>query len=320
MADGEEDSRNEQTRLHMLTDNKVRMAAFDWLSEQVAKHGEVLPRAVLQQGFTLEGHRIPLLSPQGIFKPRVLEIPLSIVTSPEGPYNDAFSRDGLLQYKYRGDNPNHPDNIGLRMAMRQRIPLVYFHGIAPGKYIASWPVYIVADDQKRLTFTVVVDDVATVDITPGRQPTQTVADQDALFSRRAYITTLVRRRVHQQVFRIRVLAAYREQCACCRLRHEELLDAARIIPDSEPEGEPVVTNGIALCKLHHAAFDEFFIGISPDHLIKVRPDILREADGPMLLHGLKGLDGQKIVLPRSVKLHPDRNLLEKRYGLFKKAI
>jgi hypothetical protein len=35
----------------------------------------------------------------------------------------------------------------------------------------------------------------------------------------------------------------------------ELLDAAHILPDGHPKGEPVVPNGLALCKLHHAAFD-----------------------------------------------------------------
>ena len=305
----------------MLTDPKVRMAAFDWLAQQADTYGEVLPRNLLQKGFILEGKRIPLLSPQGIFKPAVLpEIPLSIVTSPDGPYNDGFSPDGLLQYKYRGDDPRHRDNIGLRKAMRRHVPLIYFHGIAPGKYIASWPIYIVNDDPRRLTFTAVVDDVATVTVRRGEQPTQVVPDEQALFSRRAYVTRQARQRVHQQAFRVRVLAAYREQCACCRLRHEQLLDAAHIVPDSEPEGEPVVSNGIALCKLHHAAFDEFFIGITPDHIIRVRRDILEESDGPMLLHGLQGLDGKKIVLPQSVNLQPNPDFLEKRFTLFRRAI
>jgi putative restriction endonuclease len=304
----------------MLTDSKVRSAAFDWLKQQVGLHGEVLPREVLQQGFVLEGNRIPLLSPKGIFKPAVLpEIPLSIVTSPRSPYGDGFSPDGLLQYKYRGDDAGHPDNVGLRKAMKHRVPLIYFHGIAPGKYVASWPVYVIGDNPKTLTFTVVVDEVATVRILEGEEPRQTVPDERDLLSRRVYVTQQILKRVHQQAFRIRVLAAYREQCACCRLRHEQLLDAAHIIPDSEPEGEPIVSNGIALCKLHHAAFDGFFIGISPDHVIRVRPDILQEEDGPMLLHGLQGLNGKTIVLPQSKKLFPDPKLLEKRFSLFRAA-
>ena len=269
----------------------------------------------------LEGVRIPLLSPQGIFKPAILpEIPLTIVTSPDSPYNDSFSRDGLLQYKYRGTNPNHPDNVGLRKAMSAHVPLIYFHGVSPGKYIAAWPVYIFGDDPRSLVFTVIVDDVATVTMRRGEQPSQTVPDEESLFSRRAYVTKQVRQRLHQQAFRVRVLAAYREQCACCRLRHQQLLDAAHIIPDSDPEGEPVVSNGLALCKLHHAAFDEFFIGISPDYIIRVRKDILEESDGPMLLHGLQGLDGKNIVLPQSTRLQPNQINLEKRFDLFRNAV
>ena len=50
-----------------------------------------------------------------------------------------------------------------------------------------------------------------------------------------------------------MLEAYQSQCAFCRLRRAELLDAAHIIPDSHPLGEPRVSNGLALCKIHHAA-------------------------------------------------------------------
>ena len=102
-------------------DARVRSAAFDWLSDQVARHGDVLPRTLLAAGFVLDGVRVPLLGPQGIFKPQVLhEVPLSITTAPEGPYDDAFAADGLLRYRYRGRDPNHPDNQALRAAKRLR--------------------------------------------------------------------------------------------------------------------------------------------------------------------------------------------------------
>jgi putative restriction endonuclease len=204
--------------------------------------------------------------------------------------------------------------------MRRRVPLVYFHAIVPGKYLAVWPVFVVGDDPKHLTFTVAVDDPSYVKIVAGQQPVQEVPDEDDQSGRRLYISRMVRTRVHQQRFRERVLRAYRQQCACCRLRHEQLLDAAHIIPDSDPEGEPVVKNGIALCKLHHAAFDSFIMGITPDYVVRVRQEILDEADGPMLKHGLQGMDGKKIVLPHSRGLMPDPVLLEKRFELFKKAV
>jgi putative restriction endonuclease len=76
-----------------------------------------------------------------------------------------------------------------------------------------------------------------------------------------------------------VLAAYREHCAICRLRHKELLEAAHIVADRDPEGEPHVSNGLALCKLHHAAFDRHIIGVRPDYVVEVRLDILEEVIG-----------------------------------------
>ena len=120
------------------SDAAVRNAAFDWLRAQVDHHGDVLPRTLLAAGFTLNGVRIPLLGPQGIFKPKVLSAaPLSITTAPDGPYDDAFGPNDLLRYRYRGTDPDHPDNQRVRVAMRERLPLIYFHGVVPGKYLAG---------------------------------------------------------------------------------------------------------------------------------------------------------------------------------------
>jgi len=300
-------------------DQRVRTAAFGWLSSQVAIHGDVLPRDLLAGGFDFEGTTIPLVSPQGIFKPKILdEIPLTITTTTSGPYDDGFDSEGLLHYRYRGIDPLHRDNVGLRQAMQRRIPLIYFHGIAPGKYLAVWPVFIVGDNPHptRPTFSVEVDDMSFF----GRaDPAAHKISDQATEARRHYITCAVKQRVHQRRFRERVLHAYRDQCSLCRLRHKELLDAAHIIPDEEPGGEPTVDNGIALCKLHHAAFDRFVLAIRPDYVIEIREDILKEHDGPMLLHGLQGMHNERIVVPRSAVMRPNRVLLEQRYERFREA-
>jgi putative restriction endonuclease len=183
--------------------------------------------------------------------------------------------------------------------------------------MATWPVYVVADDPANLVVTVAVDDAQHV--TMGQEWPDSGRD-DAASSRRKYITSLVRIRLHQRSFRERVLEAYQRQCAFCRLRHEELLDAAHIIPDSHPDGEPSVRNGLALCALHHVAFDRLFIGLRPDYVLEVREDILREEDGPTLAHAIQGMHGRKILLPRSVRMHPDRDLLSVRYSEFKRAV
>lgn len=302
-----------------ISDTSFRLAVFEWLGEQIDRLGEVLPRELLSAGFDCRGERVRLVGPQGIFKPKAMQLPLSLTTSPNGPYNDAFGDDDLLRYRYRGIDPAHTDNVGLRRAMEECAPLVYFHGLMPGRYLAIWPVYVVHDDPDRLTFTVAVDDAAYVSTQLEQSlPVSREVEEDRTLFRR-YRTAAVQTRIHQRSFRERVLRAYREQCAFCRLRHEELLDAAHIVPDSEPGGEPKVQNGMALCKLHHAAFDRLFLGVTPDYVIEVRRDILDEEDGPMLLHGLKGLHGERIVLPRVLRLRPDPNLLEASYRRFRAA-
>jgi putative restriction endonuclease len=295
-------------------DSGVRAAAFAWLADQVARHGDVLSRALLAEGFLVDGIRVPLVGPQGIFKPRVMEVPLSITTAPHGPYHDSFGPNGLLRYRYRGSDPDHTDNRGLRFAMERRLPLVYLHGVVPGKYLVTWPGFVVEDDPGNLTFSVAVDDTEHLGLA-----IETDTGEDTGAARRAYVTAAVRVRLHQRAFRERVLEAYHRQCAFCRLRHEKLLDAAHIVPDPDPGGEPVVPNGLALCTLHHAAFDRYFIGLRPDFIIEVREDLLREHDGPTLVHAIQALHLSRIFLPRRMEYRPARELLQERYERFRQA-
>lgn len=296
------------------TDLAVRLAAFDWLTEQAALHGDVLSRSLLTAGFDFGGQRVPLLGPQGIFKPRLCRLPLSITSIPGGPYDDGFE-GGRLLYAYRGTDPDHPDNAGLRRAMRERVPLVLFHRLDPGAYLCARPVFVVRDDPRRLRFEVQVDDASAARVSPSEH----AASEERAEIRREYVTATFRRRLHQRAFREQVLHAYRHQCALCRLRHAELLDAAHIVADAEDEGDPVVSNGLALCKLHHAAFDAFFLTVRPDYVVEVRQSLLDETDGPMLLVGLKGMHLQPIQVPRSPLDRPDRDRLERRYERFRLA-
>jgi putative restriction endonuclease len=280
-------------------------------------HGEVLPRSTLAEGFVFEDTRVPLLGPQGIFKPGIMtEAPLSITTIPGGPYDDSMGTGGALKYRYRGTDPAHPDNRGLRRAMQEQLPLIWFWRVRPGLYLASFPVFIVGDRPAELAFDVQVDDPVAL-IQPPKPESFVSEDRAAI--RREYITATVRRRVHQQAFRARVIEAYRTHCALCRLRHQELLDAAHITADVEATGEPVVSNGLSLCKLHHAAFDRHFLTVRPDYTIEVRRSILEETDGPMLIHGLQGLHDRTIYLPREASLQPDRDRLEERHAAFRAA-
>jgi putative restriction endonuclease len=300
-------------------EDQIRIAAFQWLKEQTNIYGEVLPRVLLEKGFDYCGQRVTLVGPSGIWKPRMFErIPLSLTTTYDGPYEDSFTKDGFLNYRYRGSDPLQRDNVGLREAMKKQIPLIYFHSIVKGKYLAVWPVYIIQDNPKSLLFTVAADELSSVENFLHKSPNDVMAD-DGEYAKRNYITATVKTRLHQKSFRERVLQAYKEQCTFCKLKHTQLLDAAHIISDGEMFGDPIVVNGLSLCKIHHAAFDANIIGVTPDYLIKVREDILLESDGPMLKHGIQELQNQKLILPNHKNLWPDRDRLSIRYDKFRQA-
>lgn len=142
-----------------------------------------------------------------------------------------------MRYAYRGVDPRHRDNVGLRQAMQTGTPLVYFFRADPGRYLATFPVYIVGDDPTALMFSVKVDEGWVVEGSPAAIPE--VLETPL---RREYATREVRQRLFQAEFRRRVVDAYKERCALCRLRHRALLDAAHITADSDA-GEPVVSNG-----------------------------------------------------------------------------
>jgi putative restriction endonuclease len=292
----------------------LRAAAMVWL-DQRAEHGDELVTQAQLADFHYNGRRIPLMDLQrGIRKPAILDAALSFRTTYTAPgavppYEDAEGPDGLLRYKYRGDDPDHPENVAMRLAFRRRLPLIWFVGIAPGVYLPRYPVWLVADEPQDLQFAVALD---------GAQLLVPV-DTHLMDDQRRYVRQLTQRRLHQPVFRARVIAAYETQCAVCRLRHAELLDASHILPDGHPRGRPVVPNGLSLCKIHHSAYDQDIIGVRPDLVVEVREDILAEVDGPMLRHGLQEMAGVRLLVPRVRSAHPDKQALEERYEQFRAA-
>ncbi|WP_141005157.1 HNH endonuclease [Nocardioides humi] len=264
-------------------------------------------------GFEFDGTRIPLMDRQrGIRKPAGMNAALAIrttFTAPNQvpPYNDAIGADGLQRYKYRGSDPQHPENVALRRARDQNLPLIWFVGVAPGLYEPIYPVWVVGDDPTNLEFALALDEGQRF-VTPGR-----VVDEGS----RRYVERLTKSRLHQRVFRSQVLLAYEGRCAICKIRHAELLDAAHIIADGQPHGEPVVPNGLSLCKIHHAAFDSSILGIRPDLTLHVRQDILEEVDGWMLKGGIQGVhDTSLAVVPRTRAARPSKDRLEERYASF----
>jgi putative restriction endonuclease len=293
---------------------KIRMSVFDWLNSLLPQYPDsVFPTKVLANDFYFNNEQVVLSGQQGIWKPRQMQYPITIKSRTESIYDDEFISDSRIKYRYKGNNPNDWVNVGLRECMKNKIPLIYMHEVSKGKYLLNWPVFIVEDDIQNLSFIV----EAAAKSYPIYEDVDMVNEPNEV--ERRYATRQMIQRLHQSTFREMVLNAYRDHCAICALKHRELLDAAHIIEDSSL-GRAAVTNGISLCKIHHAAFDNNIIGITPDYLIQVREDILNEIDGPMLKFGIQQMHGNKLILPKSVNSRPNRDWLEIRYSNFKNAV
>lgn len=304
-------------------DQRVRLAAFDRLRELAAATTDgVLSRSELLAPVEVDGERIPLLSPagEGIWKPRQLAEPLSVLSSADPSagvprYGDQVV-EGRQRYDYRTGGADRWYNRVLAGLAQSGTDLVYLVKLRPGEYTAAWPVRVVRNEPAGGF--VLIDDSRPETVTSPE--VATLGDRLLAAEARARYATAPRAvRLHQQAFRREVLRAYERSCAMCDLRRAELVEAAHIIPDSDPRSRPVVSNGLALCAMHHAAFDRHLVGVDPRCRVEVRRDVLDDTDGPMLRHGLQGLAGRTLHLPRQPRDRPEPEFLEARYERFRHA-
>lgn len=298
-------------------DTQMRMAAFEHVQRLNTVHDH-LTREELEAGFSFEGQRIPLVNPQrGIFKPRQMRFLLSITTvfprrgskiwydDQREVHRQIFAGDETVDYAFMGQNPEAADNRWLREAYEHHIPVIYFLGIAPGRYQALLPVFISGWDAKTLKARVAFS-----------MPDQEAIVPPANAPERRYALRLVKQRLHQASFREAIISAYNGRCALSGLAEPLLLDAAHIIADQDEQfGQPVIPNGIPLSKIHHAAFDAHLIGIDPDYRLHVSDRLLGQSDGPML-EALQRLNGGSLHLPSRDKDRPDRDRLALRFERF----
>jgi putative restriction endonuclease len=245
---------------------------------------------------------------RGIWNPKDLAGTLTVVSSPDGPYDDSALEGGFLRYDYRAGSDGG-DNAKLRAACELGLPIILLNKIDSGVYVPTFPVYVVRDDRERRQFVIALDESLRFLPDPAHlTPVQ-----------RRYAERVARQRLHQPVFRGRVIRAYNRRCAVCLLKHADLLDAAHITGDREDGGDPVVTNGLSLCKIHHAAYDRQLLGISPDFVVAINHELMEEVDGPMLRHGLQEMNGRRLELPRRRSDWPDRDRLAARFDTFSAA-
>lgn len=283
---------------------QLMMALTDWAS----RSGGVVTRRELDS-FAVGDRAIRVIdSNRGIWNPSGFDVTLSIISDPDSEYGDEYVEGGLLKYRYQ-KGTIEGINTKLRRAAGTGTPLILLRKIAQGLFMPVCPVYIVEDHPLDRAVLVALDESTRF----MADPVHAVEDQ------RRYGERVARIRLHQPEFRAKVIVAYQKRCSICELKHPELLDAAHIVPDGRPMGEPVVPNGIALCKIHHAAYDENFVGIDPDFKVHINEALLLETDGPMLRYGIQEMHGRSLVLPSRRSDRPDRDRLSIRFDEFRRA-
>lgn len=300
-------------------DAAIRRAAFDHLRALSAGRDYVTSED-LARGFDFNGERIPVVNPRrGIFKPRRMKYLLSIRTIFPKPgnkvwYDDQtkvhqalYQSEEFVDYAFMGDNPEAADNRWLREASEAQAPVVYFIGVAPGRFFPAYPSYVAGCDQERLVAKIGFGEPS--DYLSGKFGDDVPA--------RRYAVRIVKQRIHQASFRAAIISAYGSRCAVSGLPEPTLLDAAHIVEDAnENLGQPLVCNGLPLSKVHHAAFDAHLLGIDSNFKIHIAPRLLTQQDGP-ILEAIKAVDGQKIRMPTRTADWPDRDRLSFRFEAYR---
>lgn len=292
-------------RVGVSSQARLRLRIFAELERLSESRGGFLTWQELTS-FEIDGVKRPLVGQRGIHNPAYFDHTLSIMSSPDGPYDDKVGPDGLLQYAFEAGDPLGGANRKLRQAMIDQVPIILFERPIENVWIPIIPAYVVDENLELRYFLVAIGEEFRAVQRAG---------MDGL--EKHYVERLVKQRVHQPVFRARVINAYQDSCAICRLRHRELLDAAHIIPDSDPRSTAEISNGLSLCKIHHAAYDRDFVGIDPNYRVHVNRALLLETDGPMLRHGLQDMHGNQITLPTAVKNRPNRDYLADKFAIFR---
>jgi len=297
----------------------IRLAAFGALRTLTRELGPVLPWRAIERGFVFNDAAFLFANQtKGIFRPAgmggaALSIKTTVPRTGPRKYDD-IAVDGAFSYALQRRDVGYHDNHILLRAMELGTPLVYLFGIEPGYYRPIWPVYVAAHDAGQHSVSIVAADADEI-----YEPGTHVADGVMRDIVRRYSTVQAKKRLHQDLFRHLVIGAYEERCSVCRLPRRELLQAAHITPDADARGHPVVSNGLALCGLHHSAYDADLLGIRPDYVIEIASTLLDARDGPTLEHGLKGFAGKRITLPKRLADRPTPSRLESRYESFRKS-
>jgi putative restriction endonuclease len=285
--------------------------------------GDELSQEEIETAFnTGFGYRISGINPRRDEEDRRY---ILLFANEEGPYNDAVTQG---QFEYIGEglegdqSEDSPGNSALIDAHSSKIPIHFFYQRGEGK---DWEyqglVEVVdyefekQDGREVLVFTLEhhqqseKSEPSKERIEEERTQLREATESEPQLTTDDEQYTESRRRARDSAFTQLVREAYDGQCAICGSERKSPdgkpeVEAAHIYPKRKG-GSDDVRNGIALCKLHHWAFDTGWFSLSDEHEILVKD--APERNG---YHEFKQLEGDQIRLPDEDEAHPHPMFLE----------
>lgn len=124
---------------------------------------------------------------------------------------------------------------------------------------------------------------------------------------RREVLVQLRKKYRASDFRKRVLAAYGSRCAMCGIQLK-LIEAAHIIPVPVKGSNDTTPNGVALCVLHHTAFDSVLVSFDESYRIEVNKKKVRELERLNLADGSKQFEARlqrDLILPAASAHYPN---------------
>ena len=314
------------------TETLIRAAMREWYLDTVSQYGyvidaQVLATACIQLPDQAKHHKF-IHTMKGITVPRDCTGAMAIYSSHKGPYNDEFLSTGTIRYslaKVKPSNQAWRENQGLMHAMTHGLPIIFVQGINGKRVQYKLSLVVITryiDDgvHGQVELQAFHDEAFDAVYRSQEQEEQEQELADSDWTLQDIDAASVKRwqsvRRHQQRFAKQVKAAYSNGCAVCTLKQKPLLEAAHILPFAKG-GPPMVPNGMALCSIHHRAYDENIVGVTPDYTVEVNTDILALKNGPMLLHGLQEMHGRSLSVPQEQTAQPNRDYLDSRYQAFR---
>ncbi len=142
-------------------------------------------------------------------------------------------------------------------------------------------------------------------------PLEVESDEVPRERRKALTTTL--RLLRDRRFSQNVLEAYGHKCAFCAVQLK-LLDAAHILPVAHPDSNDLVSNGVALCALHHRAYDAALVTFDGTYAIRVSQSLVASLRSDARVGGLAAFKSAlrpSLVLPRRQASQPSALMIQK---------